>query len=63
MIYGLIASHGNMADLVFFAELMEDYEKVISHRLQRNEFNHAIEQLTNKVSTKDRHGSDDCLLT
>ncbi|XP_067928521.1 vacuolar protein sorting-associated protein 18 homolog [Watersipora subatra] len=45
MIYNLIASHGNVDDLVFFADLMKDYEKVISHQLQNNNFEPAIEQL------------------
>ena len=49
--YNLIASHGNMEDLVFFADLMEDYEKVIGHQLQNNNFEQAIEQLQKVVSS------------
>lgn len=50
IVYNLIASHGDMDGLVFFAELMNDHEKVIAHRLQTNDFEKAISQLQKVVS-------------
>lgn len=54
VVYNLIASHGDVEDLVFFADLMQDYEKVISHQLQTNQFDKAIEQLDKVVWTLQR---------
>lgn len=36
--------------MVFFADLMQDHEKVISHMLQNNQFEEAIRKLENVVS-------------
>ncbi|XP_078602605.1 vacuolar protein sorting-associated protein 18 homolog isoform X2 [Branchiostoma floridae x Branchiostoma japonicum] len=46
--YDLIASHGNIEDLVFFAMLMHDYERVISHHIQHDDYRAALDVLTNK---------------
>ncbi|KAK7098433.1 vacuolar protein sorting-associated protein 18 homolog isoform X3 [Littorina saxatilis] len=45
VIYDLIASHGDVEDLVFFARLMEDYERVISHHIQHENYRGALECL------------------
>ncbi|XP_071119989.1 vacuolar protein sorting-associated protein 18 homolog [Mytilus edulis] len=42
VVYDLIASHGNVEDMVFFAVLMQDFEKVISHYLQQDDYNGAL---------------------
>ena len=34
VVYDLIASHGDIEDLVFFAFLMKDFERVIGHHIQ-----------------------------
>ena len=46
--------------MVFFADLMQDHEKVISHMLQNNQFEEAIRKLENVVSkcTVERYNSD-----
>ena len=46
--------------MVFFADLMQDHEKVISHMLQNNQFEEAIRKLENVVSkcTVKRYNSD-----
>lgn len=44
-IYDLIASHGNVEDLVFFAQLVEDAERVVQHFLQNGQYEKAIECL------------------
>jgi len=43
--YDLIASHGNVEDLTFFATLIEDYERVISHHVQSGQYKLALELL------------------
>lgn len=43
--YDLIASHGNVEDLTFFASLIEDFERVISHHVQSAEYVTALELL------------------
>jgi hypothetical protein len=43
--YDLIASHGNVEDLTFFARLTDDYEKVISHHIQTGQYKLALEDL------------------
>lgn len=43
--YDLIASHGNVEDLTFFATLIEDFERVISHHVQSGEYTEALEKL------------------
>ncbi|KAK3096988.1 hypothetical protein FSP39_005437 [Pinctada imbricata] len=48
VVYDLIASHGDVEDMVFFAMLMEDYEKVITHFLQHDDYRRALDILTNQ---------------
>ena len=43
--YDLIASHGNMEDLTFFASLIQDYERVIAHYVQSGQYTKALELL------------------
>ncbi|KAK7491492.1 hypothetical protein BaRGS_00017321 [Batillaria attramentaria] len=45
VIYDLIASHGDVEDLVFFAHLMKDHERVISHHIQHENYRGALECL------------------
>ncbi|CAC5391949.1 VPS18 [Mytilus coruscus] len=42
VVYDLIASHGNVEDMVFFAVLMQDFEKVISHYIQLDDYSGAL---------------------
>ncbi|CAG5120863.1 unnamed protein product, partial [Candidula unifasciata] len=46
VVYDLIASHGDVEDLVFFAVLMKDFERVISHHIQHDNYRGALEVLT-----------------
>jgi hypothetical protein len=48
-IYELIASHGNVADMVFFAFLMQDFERVITHHIQHDNYKDAIYVLTKQT--------------
>ncbi|XP_065192969.1 vacuolar protein sorting-associated protein 18 homolog [Sycon ciliatum] len=50
--YELIASHGNTEDLVFFAMLMQDFERVISHYIQQQAYPAALEVLTKQSDVK-----------
>lgn len=45
VVYDLIASHGDVEDMVFFAVLMQDFEKVISHYIQQDDYSGALEIL------------------
>ena len=49
--YDILASHGDVANLVFFATLMQDYEHVINHYLQHDDFLSALEVLTKQTDT------------
>ncbi|CAH1786190.1 unnamed protein product [Owenia fusiformis] len=44
-IYDLIASHGDVEDMVYFAVLMKDFERVIGHHLQHEQYDKALEVL------------------
>ncbi|XP_023930234.1 vacuolar protein sorting-associated protein 18 homolog [Lingula anatina] len=44
-IYDLIASHGDVEDLIYFATLMEDFERVITHYVQHDNYREALETL------------------
>ena len=45
MVYDLIASHGAVDDMVFFAVVMHDHERVITHHLQHDNYRPALEVL------------------
>ncbi|XP_046364864.1 vacuolar protein sorting-associated protein 18 homolog isoform X1 [Haliotis rufescens] len=45
VVYDLIASHGDVEDMVFFAVLMKDYERVISHHIQHENYKGALDVL------------------
>ena len=51
MVYELIESHGDADDLVFFAELVGDFERVVAHYLQRDQVLAALEALRKQVSS------------
>lgn len=44
-IYALISSHGALDDLVFFANLMQDYERVINHYVKADRWSDALTAL------------------
>ena len=50
MVYDLIASHGDIENLIFFAVLMKDYERVISHHLRHEQYSLALDVLSKQVS-------------
>ena len=41
-IYKIFSSHGNMDDLVYFAEVMKDYPQIITHYLQEQNYRKGI---------------------
>ena len=47
--YELIASHGDVEDMMFFAVLMRDFERVISHHLQQDDYHSALSVLAKQV--------------
>lgn len=50
--YELIASHGDVENLIFFAMLMQDFEHVISHHIQHDDFVAALDVLTKQTDTE-----------
>ncbi|KAF0697671.1 Aste57867_11642 [Aphanomyces stellatus] len=50
--FNLIASHGRTDELVFFAGLIEDYEKVVTYHIHRGEYGAAIELLRGAPTQK-----------
>ncbi|XP_023658140.2 vacuolar protein sorting-associated protein 18 homolog [Paramormyrops kingsleyae] len=51
-IYDLLASHGNVDDMVYFAVIMQDYERVISHHCQHDDYGAALEVLSKHCDVK-----------
>jgi hypothetical protein len=49
-IYNIFSSHGNMSDLVYFAEVMKDYPQIITHYLQEENYRKALEALSKQVN-------------
>ncbi|KAJ8269898.1 hypothetical protein GJAV_G00108020 [Gymnothorax javanicus] len=45
-IYDLLASHGNVDDMVYFSVIMQDYERVVSHHCQHDNYGAALEVLS-----------------
>lgn len=48
--YKLLASHGRTAQLLFYAVLIGDYERVISHWVQEKNYKNALEVLSKQDS-------------
>ncbi|MBN3304973.1 VPS18 protein, partial [Amia calva] len=51
-IYDLLASHGNVEDMVYFSVIMQDYERVISHHCQHDNYEAALEVLSKNRDEK-----------
>ena len=51
-IYDLLASHGNVDDMVYFSVVMQDYERVISHYCQHDDYSAALEVLSKHCDQK-----------
>ncbi|KAG7461333.1 hypothetical protein MATL_G00208930 [Megalops atlanticus] len=51
-IYDLLASHGNVDDMVYFSVIMQDYERVISHHCQHDDYGAALEVLSKHCDDK-----------
>jgi len=49
-IYDLIASHGDIEDMIFFAVLIQDFERVISHHIQQNNYTSALELMSKQMN-------------
>jgi len=49
-VYQLISSHGDVEDMIFFACLIQDYERVISHHIQQENYLSALEVLSRQVT-------------
>ncbi|XP_056621226.1 vacuolar protein sorting-associated protein 18 homolog [Triplophysa dalaica] len=45
-IYDLLASHGDVDNMVYFSVIMQDYERVISHYCQHDDYSAALEVLS-----------------
>lgn len=48
-IYDLISSHGNETNLIYFAVLMQDYDRVIEYYLQHKNYREALNVLKQQV--------------
>jgi len=48
--YNLIASHGRVDELLFYATIIGDYEKVISNWIQEKDYKKALDVLSKQVS-------------
>ena len=51
-IYKIFASHGNIVDLVYFAEAMRDYPQIIVHYLQEENYVKALEALAKQNTSE-----------
>jgi len=49
-IYNLFTNHGDIENYVFFAVLMQDYERVVSHYIQNKNYEAALESLQRQNS-------------
>lgn len=49
-IYKIFSSHGNISDLIYFAEVMKDYPQIIMHYLQEENYRKALEALAKQVN-------------
>ena len=48
-IYEIFSGHGNMDDLIYFAEIMKDYEKIIGYYIQQENYLKALQALGKQV--------------
>lgn len=48
-IYKIFASHGNISDMIYFAEVMKDYAQIIAHYIQEENYRKALEALAKQV--------------
>ncbi|MBN3326234.1 VPS18 protein, partial [Atractosteus spatula] len=51
-IYDLLASHGNVDDMVYFSVIMQDYERVVSHYCQHDDYEAALDVLSKHADEK-----------
>ncbi|XP_037100361.1 vacuolar protein sorting-associated protein 18 homolog [Syngnathus acus] len=51
-IYDLLASHGNVDDMVYFSVVMQDYERVVSHYCQHDDYYAALDVLAKHCDEK-----------
>lgn len=51
-IYDLLASHGDVDNMVYFSVIMQDYERVISHYCQHDDFSAALDVLSKHCDEK-----------
>ncbi|XP_057677998.1 vacuolar protein sorting-associated protein 18 homolog [Corythoichthys intestinalis] len=51
-IYDLLASHGNVDDMVYFSVVMQDYERVVSHYCQHDDYRAALDVLAKHCDEK-----------
>ncbi|KAH9519313.1 Vacuolar protein sorting-associated protein 18 like protein [Bulinus truncatus] len=49
VVYDLTASHGDVENLVFFAVLMKDFERVVGHYIQHDNYKDALSILTKQI--------------
>ncbi|XP_078486293.1 vacuolar protein sorting-associated protein 18 homolog [Ciona intestinalis] len=49
-IYDLLISHSDIEDYVFFAVLMQDYERVVNHHIQNEDYTSALDALRKQNS-------------
>lgn len=47
--FNLLSSHARMKELLYYATIIEDFDKVISYHIQHGEYNKALEMLTKQV--------------
>lgn len=50
-IYKIFASHGNVTDMIYFAEVMKDYAQIIAHYIQEENYQKALDALAKQVNT------------
>jgi hypothetical protein len=48
-IYDLMSSHGATDDVIYFAKLMKDYDRVISHCIQQYKYEEALEIISDQA--------------
>lgn len=51
-IYDLLASHGDVDNMVYFSVIMQDYERVVSHYCQHDDYSAALDVLSKHCDDK-----------